>query len=412
MVNNPLKNVAFALAPGLAALCVMTILESVDLLSAALVGALFLAGAGWLLHKLGRGSVERPPSRRVASLDGTLLESLPSPILLLGRDRRVVTLNAAARKIFAVDPLNRDLAQAIRHPAVLKAADDALAGKGGGKSVEVSLGGETPRIFNTIVQPMGEGNDKAPLGAVVVLNDITADKATQEMRDDFVANVSHELRTPLASIKGFIETMLGSAKDDPEAQERFLGIMEGEAERMARLIDDLLSLSRIQVNQHVVPQGRVQLRPLLEGIADSMAPVAKERNVSLQLDMSKEAPDVVGDRDQLYQVFVNLVNNAIKYGAENGTVTIGVEPVGRVRGTGGPGVAVSVSDDGDGIPNEHIPRLTERFYRVDKARSRQLGGTGLGLAIVKHIVTRHRGRLVIESAPGKGSRFTVHLPIS
>jgi len=412
MVNNPLKNVAFALAPGLAALCVMTILESVDFLSAALVGALFLAGAGWLLHKLGRGSVERPPSRRVASLDGTLLESLPSPILLLGRDRRVVTLNAAARKIFAVDPLNRDLAQAIRHPAVLKAADDALAGKGGGKSVEVSLGGETPRIFNTIVQPMGEGNDKAPLGAVVVLNDITADKATQEMRDDFVANVSHELRTPLASIKGFIETMLGSAKDDPEAQERFLGIMEGEAERMARLIDDLLSLSRIQVNQHVVPQGRVQLRPLLEGIADSMAPVAKERNVSLQLDMSKEAPDVVGDRDQLYQVFVNLVNNAIKYGAENGTVTIGVEPVGRVRGTGGPGVAVSVSDDGDGIPNEHIPRLTERFYRVDKARSRQLGGTGLGLAIVKHIVTRHRGRLVIESAPGKGSRFTVHLPIS
>lgn len=412
MINNPLRNVVLALAPGLAALCIMTILGAIDLLSAALVGALFLAGAGWLLHNLGRGSTERPPSRRVTSLDGTLLESLPSPILLLGRDRRVVTLNSAARKIFAVDPLNRDLAQAIRHPAVLKAADDALAGNGGGKPVEVSLGGETPRIFNTVVQPMGEGNDKAPLGAVVVLNDITADKATQEMRDDFVANVSHELRTPLAAIKGFIETMLGSAKDDPEAQKRFLGIMEGEAERMARLIEDLLSLSRIQVNQHVVPQGRVQLRPLLEGIADSMAPVAKERNVSLQLDMSKDVSDVIGDRDQLYQVFVNLVNNAIKYGAENGTVTIGVESVARVRGTGGPGVAVSVSDDGDGIPNEHIPRLTERFYRVDKARSRQLGGTGLGLAIVKHIVTRHRGRLVIESAPGKGSRFTVHLPIN
>lgn len=410
MGNDPLKNVALGLAPGLIALCVLTVTGRVELLSATLVGALFVAGAGWLLQRIDRSSIDRPPSRRVTTLDGSLLESLPSPILLLGRDRRVVAHNKAARKTFAVDPKNKDLALAVRHPAVLKAADDALAGKGGGDPVEVSFGGETPRVFSALVEPMGEGADKAPLGAVIVLNDITSDKAIQEMRSDFVANVSHELRTPLASIKGFIETLLGSAKDDPEAQVRFLSIMGGEAERMSRLIDDLLSLSQIQANQHVTPRDRVALKPLLEGIVEALTPVAKERGVTIAIDVPDGLPDLAGDSDQLSQVFINLVNNAIKYGAENGTVCLLATPVGRVRGAGGAGVAIAVTDDGEGIAQEHIPRLTERFYRVDRARSRQLGGTGLGLAIVKHILARHRGRLIIESTQGQGSTFTVQLP--
>jgi len=410
MGNNPLNNVALALLPGLVALGGLTFLGKVELESTALVGALFVAGAGWLVHRMSRGSIERPPSRRVTTLDGSLLESLPSPILLLGRDRRVAALNKAARRTFAVDPLKKDLALAIRHPAVLKAADDALSGKGGGQAVEVSFGGETPRVFTVLVEPMGEGQDKAPLGAVVVLNDITSDKAIQEMRNDFVANVSHELRTPLSSIKGFIETLLGSGKGDAEATERFLGIMGSEAERMARLIDDLLSLSRIQVHQHVAPQDKVDLKPLIEGIAESLVPVGKERGVTIKTELPDDLMSVLGDRDQLYQVFVNLVNNAIKYGNEGGTVRLKAEPVDRVRGTGSSGIGVSVSDSGEGIPQEHIPRLTERFYRVDKARSRQMGGTGLGLAIVKHIVTRHRGRLIIESRLGEGSTFTVQLP--
>jgi two-component system phosphate regulon sensor histidine kinase PhoR len=243
------------------------------------------------------------------------------------------------------------------------------------------------------------------------------------MRADFVANASHELRTPLASLIGFIDTLRGPARDDPPARERFLGIMADQAARMNRLIDDLLHLSRIEVVEHRPPEEDVDLPPLLHRIAAMFEPRAAQRRVQLVIDVPDTLPRIAGDEDQLEQVVQNLLDNAVKYGREGGLAQLTAAAVpadpaaalpsalaGGGRWPPRPGVAIQVEDDGPGIPAEHIPRLTERFYRVSKGRSRAVGGTGLGLAIVKHVVNRHRGRLTIESKVGEGSRFTVWLP--
>jgi two-component system phosphate regulon sensor histidine kinase PhoR len=224
------------------------------------------------------------------------------------------------------------------------------------------------------------------------------------MRADFVANASHELKTPIAGLLGFIETLRGPARDDPAARERFLGIMAEQAERMRRLVDDLLMLSRIEQHEHARPDAAVDVGRVLASVQDLLQLKASSRKVAVELAVAPELPRAVGDHDELIIVFQNLVDNAIKYARPATTVRIAAEPLGGDR------VSVSVSDEGDGIPAAHLPRLTERFYRVDTARSRQLGGTGLGLAIVKHVVNRHRGRLDIRSTPGKGSIFTVTLP--
>ncbi len=227
------------------------------------------------------------------------------------------------------------------------------------------------------------------------------------MRADFVANASHELRTPLSSLMGFIETLRGPARDDAAARERFLGIMQQQAERMSRLVNDLLSLSRIELDEHVPPTGRVAVGPLLQSVADALELKAQRKGQRLELDLAPDLPPVVGDLDQLYQVFQNLVSNAINYGRQGGVVGLSARSAGDGRRTS---LVVTVRDQGEGIAREHLPRLTERFYRVDPARSRAVGGTGLGLAIVKHIVSRHRGRLEIDSEVGRGSVFTVFLP--
>ena len=231
------------------------------------------------------------------------------------------------------------------------------------------------------------------------------------MRADFIANASHELRTPLATLTGFIDTLLGPARDDAEARERFLTIMHQQAGRMTRLVEDLLSLSRIELNEHVVPRDRVALRPLLADLAEALALRAGGRGMRISLAVPDDLPDVLGDRDELAQLFQNLFDNAIKYGRAGTEITVVAESARRVEPErpATPSVAVAVRDRGDGIAREHLSRLTERFYRVDTARSREMGGTGLGLAIVKHIVNRHRGALDIESTPGLGSAFTVRL---
>ena len=238
----------------------------------------------------------------------------------------------------------------------------------------------------------------------MVLHDTTALRRAERMRADFVANASHELKTPMAGIAGFIETLRGPARDDAVARERFLGIMAEQAERMRRLVDDLLMLSRIEQHEHARPDASIDLERVLRGVLDLLQLKASSRKVMLDLGIDDDLPAAVGDYDELTIVFQNLIDNAIKYAKPATTVRIAARPVGKDR------VAVSVSDEGDGIPAAHLPRLTERFYRVDAARSRQLGGTGLGLAIVKHVVNRHRGRLDIQSTPGKGSTFTVVLP--
>ena len=242
---------------------------------------------------------------------------------------------------------------------------------------------------------------------LVDLQDVTALIRSEQMRVDFVANVSHELRTPLTSLTGFIETLRGPAKDDADAREKFLAIMQEQSERMFRLINDLLSLSRIELDEHSRPTDPVDLGEVLDGVRSMLAMKAEAKEMDLTLTLPEEVPPIVrGDADQLTQVFLNLVDNAIKYGGKGTEVAV------RVRARDSRRLAIDVQDHGAGIPAEHIPRLTERFYRVDAARSRALGGTGLGLAIVKHIVNRHRGRLSISSREGEGSCFTVILPLA
>ena len=226
------------------------------------------------------------------------------------------------------------------------------------------------------------------------------------MRADFIANAGHELKTPLSTLLGFIETLRGPARDDAAARERFLGIMQEQAGRMARLVDDLLSLSRIELNEHVAPTAHVALKPVLDSVAAALELRAAQRGIRIELKLPETLPEAQGERDELAQVFQNLLDNAVKYARRDSTVTV---TAGTADGPTPAMVWATVADQSDGIPSEHLARLTERFYRVDNARSRELGGTGLGLAIVKHILNRHRGRLDIASTLGQGSTFTVWL---
>jgi two-component system phosphate regulon sensor histidine kinase PhoR len=249
------------------------------------------------------------------------------------------------------------------------------------------------------------GTDKCML---MTFHDQTPLRRVEEMRADFVANASHELRTPLAALSGFIDTLQGPAKDDAKARERFLGIMHAQATRMARLIDDLLSLSRVELSAHVRPDALVDIVPIIRQVADGLEPLARERQVAIDIELPETTALIAGDREELLRLFENLIENALKYGASGGKVVVSLSA--SVAGEGTPEVRVLVRDFGPGIAPEHLPRLTERFYRVDVGDSRAQGGTGLGLSLVKHILNRHRGRLLIESVPKQGATFTACFP--
>lgn len=370
--------------------------------------------------------------------DEAVVEALQEPLLLVDARRRVIRANGAARALFGERMMDRDLALSVRNPDVLAAVDGVLAG-GAAASVEFALPLPVEQVLEVKVTPFragpqgdaadgdgpavdGGGPLATPLIAIVTLHDITAIKRSEQMRADFVANASHELRTPLSTLVGFIETLRGPARDDAGARDRFLSIMQEQAGRMSRLVSDLLSLSRIELDEHTPPQGDTNLESLINSLGAMLQLKAAARGMTLRIDCPGAIPLVAGDSDQLTQVFQNLIDNAIKYGRENTEVVIALSVEERAiapenaprRGARRPVplrlVKVSVTDQGDGIPRTHLPRLTERFYRVDAARSRSLGGTGLGLAIVKHIVNRHRGRLTIDSELGRGSVFTVYLP--
>jgi two-component system phosphate regulon sensor histidine kinase PhoR len=273
--------------------------------------------------------------------------------------------------------------------------------EGGRKVIELVERVPFERSFRIhLAAPEGAGG---PHPVLLTFEDLSELRITERMRVDFVANASHELRTPLASLLGFVETLQGPARNDAAARERFLAIMREQGLRMARLVDDLLSLSRIEMRAHVAPETPVDLAAIAREIVDSLTLMAREREVTLRLTAPEVPVEVAGDRDELLRLMENLVENAIKYGRRGGEVAIDI--------TAGPlEVSFSVRDDGPGIAPEHLPRLTERFYRVDTSASREAGGTGLGLAIVKHIVLRHRGRLTIESERGKGATFRAILP--
>ncbi|MET4700178.1 two-component system phosphate regulon sensor histidine kinase PhoR [Constrictibacter sp. MBR-5] len=351
-------------------------------------------------------SIQRAQEARAAASEA-VIDSVPEPLMVLDPSRVITHANNAAETLLGGRLAGRPLAEVIRHPAVLDSVAETFR-DGNNRSVEFELTAPVRRYMRARVANLASTLATGE-ALVLTLEDETAMRRAQQMRVDFVANVSHELKTPLATLLGFIETLQGPARDDAEARDRFLSIMQTESARMRRIVDDLLSLSRIEAEEHNAPTEAVDLRDVLEMTCDVLHFVAAERGSTIDLRLPRDLPSVVGDEDQLAQVFRNLIENAVKYGRAGTAVEVDV----RVDVVGGQKqVAVGVRDHGEGIPRNHLQRLTERFYRVDAARSREIGGTGLGLAIVKHIVNRHRGRLTIESDPGKGSVFTVHLPVA
>ena len=371
-----------------------------------------------------------PPYARLAN-------ALPDPILVISAGnaedlstRRYLFANRAARQLLRLDRETGLLVAAIRDPAVLEAVDEALFG-GIAADCVYEIPGVQPKTLRAHARPL----EAAPGGersALLAFRDETELRQVERTRADFLANASHELRTPLASLAGFIETLRGHARQDEGARDRFLAIMQAQTERMNRLIDDLMSLSRIELNEHVAPEDRVDLARAVMDAVDAAAPLARQRDVRLVPDLPPDGTaSVVGDRDQLVQVAQNLIDNALKYSPDGATVGIrvivGLTAAQAVAGerpaasrlslltpdrADGLFAVLRVSDQGSGIARENLPRLSERFYRVEGQKSGERAGTGLGLAIVKHIANRHRGGLMVESASGQGSSFTAYLPLA
>jgi two-component system phosphate regulon sensor histidine kinase PhoR len=331
----------------------------------------------------------------------TIVAAVPLPLIAIGPDERIVAANPPAQALFGQGIEGRHHLLTLRQPALQTAIAAALADAVTGTVRHVIPGPSQDVVYRVTVAPLPPGH------ALLTFEDVTEAEQMGQMRRDFVANVSHELRTPLTALLGFIETLKGAARDDPAARARFLGIMEREASRMNRLISDLLHLSRVEADERVRPTSIVDLAALVASAIATLRPVADGMQVAVERSGEAGPLPVPGDADQITQVLVNLIENAVKYGGKGGTVTVHIarEPLPR-----GPGLRIDVIDQGEGIDPLHIPRLTERFYRVDGHRSREQGGTGLGLAIVKHIVQRHRGRMRIESERGKGSVFSVIFP--
>jgi two-component system phosphate regulon sensor histidine kinase PhoR len=380
--------------------------------------------------------IEPPASERDQLAFAALVDSLPDPVLVVSAhdpedpsDRRVMFANLAAREFLRIAATGGPLVSAIRHPQVLEAVDESLFGGLNGEAA-YETGGAQDRFWRVLTRPLAHAADGARL-ALVAIRDETDSRRNERMRADFLANASHELRTPLASLTGYIETLRGHARDDSAARERFLSVMAAQAARMARLIDDLMSLSRIELNEHIAPEGKVDVGLVTLDVVDALAPLAAEQGVRLELRGARRGrATITGDRDQILQVAQNLIDNALKFSASGDAVEIEVgddvsaeEALAQNR----PGAArlsllnpdlvggerfvmLRVTDHGPGIAREHLPRLSERFYRVEGQKSGERLGTGLGLAIVKHIINRHRGGLAIESLEGQGATFTAYLP--
>ena len=332
-----------------------------------------------------------------------LAAAVADPLIIFDRTATIVHANAAAFAAFGGIAPGLSLSLKFRAPEMQALLDSVLSGTVASDAVDYTEKLPVERAYRVSASSVGHATDLF----VLVFKDQSETRRIDRMRADFIANASHELRTPLASISGFIETLRGPARNDPAAREQFLQIMQNQTGRMARLIDDLLSLSRLEMKPYLKPGTEVDLRQTIDSVIDSLGPLVRENGVVIERDFVDGPLDVPGDRDELFQVFENLLENACKYGQSGGRVTVTI-----ARNETGPeqGIDVTFTDYGPGIPEEHIPRITERFYRVDVESSRTQKGTGLGLSIVKHILTRHNGRLSIKSEVGKGAAFTVHLP--
>ncbi len=333
-----------------------------------------------------------------------MIEAMPDPVIAVDRDHMVMHANHAARDIFVSMRIGAAISLASRSPELAEAIDHAI---GYQESRIVRLHERMPveRRLDATVSPLPSDHGHLP-AIVIVLHDVSERERLAQMRADFIAHASHELRTPMAALRGFIETLQGAAKHDAAARERFLGIMSSEAQRMSRILDDLLSLARVEMRAHIAPTGRVDVNEVLSEVVESLEPIAAAVETTIQVDTPREPCFVRGDRDEIVQVLVNILQNAIKYGRQGGAVTVRVSLTEAQERR----LRIAIADNGPGIAEAHLPRLTERFYRVDDKSSREKGGTGLGLAIVKHILARHQGDLKIASKLGVGSTFTVELP--
>lgn len=404
----------WVLVAGLVGLLIVVGAGALNVVPAFLLGALLVAAAALpnrrrpVVEALALLGGETRTPAVTAAVEGrlaSLVRALPDAALLLDTGGTVLAANQLAAQTVSSVKIGDPVSFAVRVPEVLEAVRAASAG-GGPRRVEYAERVPLERAIQADIVPVRFAGQEGGQPEVILLifHDMTQQRRVEQMRVDFIANASHELRTPLASLSGFIETLQGPARNDPQARERFLKIMAAQARRMSRLIEDLLSLSRIELNAHMRPEAEVDLVAVVGHVRDTLAPLARERDVDVAFETPGRPIMVRGDRDELIRVFENLVENALKYGGLGGRIEI------RLALEGSDAVA-SVRDFGPGIAPEHLPRLTERFYRVDTAHSREQGGTGLGLAIVKHIVARHRGRLGIESVPGDGATFTVRLAV-
>lgn len=346
------------------------------------------------------------PERRAPPALTAFWEAVPLPLALFEGEGRLWALNGKGLALLGAEALGRPAAMAMRQPELLQALDRLLAG-GPAEEVSVQFSLQPVRHFRVTLSPLALPEGRAVLCA---FEDLTAQEQVDQLRRDFVANVSHELRTPLTALTGFIETLQGPAREDAAARAHFLGIMAAEAGRMSRLIRDLLSLSRVEAQEHERPTVLQDVAALLRSALTTLRPQIEAAGLVVTFEAPADLPLVPGDADQLLQVWQNLLENAVKYGAQGHSLTLRLAFLPHEPFVRGPALAVEIADQGEGIAPEHLPRLTERFYRVDAHRSRAAGGTGLGLAIVKHIVSRHGGRLKVESVLGQGTRFTVLLP--
>jgi two-component system, OmpR family, phosphate regulon sensor histidine kinase PhoR len=347
------------------------------------------------------------------SISQEVFDRIPTSVIVVDSKRRVLQANRSARELIGEAAIGRDLALSLRHPNILDGLDRVLGGAPEADG-EITLPVPVPRNLSFRIERLNIASVDDDAVATLVIDDITSARKAEQMRTDFVANVSHELRSPLTALIGFIETLRGPASDDIEARARFLNIMHRESQRMARLIDDLLSLTRVEINEHVPPRQTVDVQRSVNNVLEALGPQANKNNIAFKVTSVPDLPKAIGDSDQLHQVFRNLIENAIKYGGNDKSIDISFNRVERIPGTSRPGISITISDHGPGIPKELIPRLTERFFRVDDARSNNsesgIGSTGLGLAIVKHIISRHRGHLSAQSVLGQGSSFSVFLP--
>ncbi len=350
---------------------------------------------------------EQEPQPQPGAVAEAFADAIVAPCLILSTREEVLHMNPAAIHELPGARIGEPISFAIRHPEFLSAMEEVRQ-TGTPHTVQVLQSFPNMTWYSITVAPLnlpeGESFDEFLL---VTLENRTEQKRTETMRVDFVANVSHELRTPLTSLIGFVDTLLGAAANDKEARERFLPVMRQQAERMSKLIDDLLSLSRLELRQHVRPTEKTDLVALILEVKEGLQTQIEKSGVKIELKIPEEPAFVTGDRDELYEVLENLIDNALKYGGSGGRVDVELRPT--VRRTDFAFV-LSVRDYGTGIAKAHVPRLTERFYRVEGEQNRQKKGTGLGLAIVKHIVSRHHGQLNISSTLQEGTRIEILLP--